>query len=79
MRNQTPVKRVYRCTGQRLDGSKCSIKFTSKEKFEICMNSHIVAAEEVAANSSYSNENQEDMTYNLRTEATNYHGDALSN
>ena len=79
MRNQTPAKRVYRCTGLRLDGSKCGIKFDSQEKFEICMNSHIVAAEEVAANSSYSNENQEDMTYNLRTEATNYHGDALSN
>ena len=77
MRNQTPVKRVYRCTGQRLDGSRCGIKFTSKEKYEICMNSHIVAAEEVAANSSI--ENQEDISDNFITEATNYHGDALSN
>ena len=77
MRNQTPAKRVYRCTGLRLDGSKCGIKFDSRDKFEICMNSHIVAAEEVAANSSF--ENHEDVSDNFITEATNYHGDALSN
>ena len=77
---RTKTKRIYTCTGKKLNGKPCGIKFQDKKLYEVCMNAHIVAAEEmkaVAANSA--SESGAEMTYNFATEVSYNRGDALSN